>query len=135
VLVNVLLSRWLTPFVLCSQAELYQEGMEKDVSAGMGKLMDKKMVEMNETKPPLCNNDKNNLKHFVGRKHIKYLNINLAHELWKDIGFQFLDIQHDDPPKSIYLFRLLWRWQLFNGLVFFLFLYPTSQVILGIPYI
>jgi len=48
----------------------------------------------------------------------KYLNINLAHELWKDIKFDILQINYDDPPAGLYLFRLLWRWQGFNTIVF-----------------
>ena len=56
----------------------------------------------------------------------KYLNVNLSHELWKDITFEFLQIQHDNPSTGIYLFRLLWRWQLLNGLIFVLVLRPLS---------
>ena len=51
-------------------------------------------------------------------KLVKYLNVNLSHALWKDIQFAFLQISHDNPPAHIYLFRLLWRWQGFNALVF-----------------
>ena len=56
----------------------------------------------------------------------KYLNVNLSHELWKDITFEFLQIQHDNPSTGMYLFRLLWRWQLLNGIVFVLVLRPLS---------
>jgi hypothetical protein len=48
----------------------------------------------------------------------KYLNVNLSHELWRDITFSFLQISKDDPPAILYLFRLLWRWQLLNLIVF-----------------
>jgi hypothetical protein len=47
-----------------------------------------------------------------------YLNINLSHAVWKDISFRFLQINSDDPPVVIYLFRLLWRWQGFNTVIF-----------------
>jgi hypothetical protein len=47
-----------------------------------------------------------------------YLNVNLSHELWKDITFDLLQINYDDPPVFVYLFRLLWRWQGFNTIVF-----------------
>ena len=57
----------------------------------------------------------------------KYLNVNLSHELWKDIKFSFVQIQHDDPSTGLYLFRLLWRWQVFNGIVFFGVLHPLSR--------
>lgn len=57
----------------------------------------------------------------------KYLNVNLSHELWRDITFDFLQIQHDNPSTGIYLFRLLWRWQLLNGIIFVLVLRPLSQ--------
>ena len=83
VVVNVLLSRWLTPFSL--------------------------------------SNDKNNNK---------YLNVNLAFELWRDVKIEILQINHGDPPVMLYLFRLLWRWQCFNLLVFF-FLYTWSRFIFG----
>jgi len=49
---------------------------------------------------------------------IRYLNVNLSHELWKDITFDILQINHDEPPAALYLFRLLWRWQGFNTIVF-----------------
>jgi hypothetical protein len=48
----------------------------------------------------------------------KYLNVNLSHELWKDIKFELLQINYDDPPAPLYLFRLLWRWQGFNTIVY-----------------
>lgn len=60
----------------------------------------------------------------------KYLNINLSHELWKDIKFQFLQINYDNPPVALYLFRLLWRWEGFNLLVF-LVLYGVCQAVVG----
>jgi hypothetical protein len=78
VVVNVLLSRWLTPFSLPN----------------------------------------------------KYLNVNLAHELWRDVKIEILQINHDDPPVILYLFRLLWRWQCFNLLVFF-FLHTSSGLLFG----
>lgn len=57
----------------------------------------------------------------------RYLNVNLAHELWQDITIPFLQISKDNPTCWVYLFRLLWRWQLFNTLVFIVFLYPLSR--------
>lgn len=48
----------------------------------------------------------------------RYMNVNLAHALWKDIKFEILQISDDDPPAPLYLFRLLWRWQGFNTIVF-----------------
>mmetsp|Transcript_5352 Transcript_5352/g.7892 ORF Transcript_5352/g.7892 Transcript_5352/m.7892 type:complete len:283 (+) Transcript_5352:38-886(+) len=50
----------------------------------------------------------------------KYLNVNLSHELWRDITFGFLQISKDNPPAAVYLFRLVWRWLLLNLLVFLL---------------
>jgi hypothetical protein len=60
----------------------------------------------------------------------KYLNVNLSHELWKDIKFPFLQINYDDPPAYLYLYRLLWRWTSFNVIVF-TFLYKASQIVWG----
>ncbi|KAL7530699.1 hypothetical protein ACHAXR_003635 [Thalassiosira sp. AJA248-18] len=62
-------------------------------------------------------------------KHYRYLNVNLAHELWRDISFPFLQISIDNPPCWIYLFRLLWRWQLFNGITFVAVLCPMGRLI------
>lgn len=57
----------------------------------------------------------------------KYLNCNLSHELWRDITFGFLRIQHDDPSTGVYLCRLLWRWQLLNGVILMLLLRPMER--------
>jgi hypothetical protein len=51
-------------------------------------------------------------------KEEKYLNVNLAHALWKDIQIKCLEINHGDPSAPVYLVRLLSRWQGFNLLVF-----------------
>jgi hypothetical protein len=59
----------------------------------------------------------------------RYLNVNLSHELWRDISFGFLQISEDDPPCWLYLFRLLWRWNLFNFLVFVGVLSPLHKLI------
>ena len=58
----------------------------------------------------------------------RYLNINLCHELWRDITFRFLQISHDKPSGWVYLWRLLWRWHLFNYLVFEAILSPLSRL-------
>lgn len=60
----------------------------------------------------------------------KYLNVNLGHELWKDISFSALQINYDDPPATVYLCRLLLRWLGFNSLVFII-LYGASTVVFG----
>lgn len=60
-------------------------------------------------------------------QHYRYLNVNLSHELWRDISLPFLQISIDNPPCWLYLFRLLWRWQLFNGIMFVAFLRPLSK--------
>ncbi|GKY98822.1 hypothetical protein MPSEU_000838300 [Mayamaea pseudoterrestris] len=60
----------------------------------------------------------------------KYLNVNLSHELWRDIKFKFLQINYDDPPVGLYLFRLLWRWECFNLMVFMV-LYGLCRAIFG----
>ena len=63
-------------------------------------------------------------------KEHKYMNVNLAHALWKDIKFDILQINYDDPPAGLYLFRLLWRWQGFNTLVY-AFLYAICWAVAG----
>lgn len=59
----------------------------------------------------------------------RYLNVNLSHEVWKDISFSFLQISVDKPSYWLYLFRLLWRWQLLNLLVFIGVLLPLNNLI------
>jgi hypothetical protein len=44
----------------------------------------------------------------------KYLNVNLGHAVWKDVKLSWLQI--NTPKTGLYLFRLLWRWQLLNML-------------------
>ena len=61
-------------------------------------------------------------------QRFRYLNVNLCHELWRDISFSFLQISHDNPPGWLYLWRLLWRWQVFNFLVFVAILSPLSRI-------
>ena len=61
----------------------------------------------------------------------RYLNVNLSHELWRDITIPFLQISIDNPPCWVYLFRLLWRWQLFNWLVFIGILCPFSRLLVS----
>ena len=60
----------------------------------------------------------------------KYLNVNLGHELWKDISFSALQINCDDPPVTVYICRLLLRWIGFNTLVFIM-LYRVTTVVFG----
>lgn len=97
---NVSMSRWLTPPILEAKRNPC-DGDDDDKN----------------------NNDDNNGKDHV----VKYLNVNLSHELWKDITFEVLQIKHDDPPTLVYLFRLFVRWQLFNGAIFFVVVYPLSN--------
>ncbi len=63
-------------------------------------------------------------------RYYRYLNVNLAHELWQDITFPFLQISKDNPLCWIYMYRLLWRWQVFNALVFIGILRPLSRIIM-----
>jgi hypothetical protein len=95
IVLNVSMSRWLTPFVIEAKSTSSSTSSSKDDDG----------------------------KHEV----VKYLNVNLSHELWKDITFEILQIQYDNPPTVVYLFRLLWRWQVFNGIVFFAILCPLSN--------
>lgn len=90
IVVNVLLSRWMTPLSI----EYHNE-------------------DDDDKERKICN---------------KYLNVNLSHELWKDITFSFLQIQHDDPPVALYLFRLFWRWQALNGIIYFAILRTLSKI-------
>lgn len=93
VIINVLLSRWLTPHCI-------QSGATDDI------------------------NKKNPL-------HYRYLNVNLAHELWQDITLPFLQISKDKPGCVVYLFRLLWRWIFLNTLIYIAILYPLNEWIIS----
>lgn len=52
------------------------------------------------------------------RGDTKYLNVNLGHAVWKDVDISQLQINRDNPPVHVYLFRLLWRWQALNTVVY-----------------
>jgi hypothetical protein len=115
--VNVLLSRWLTPrsILYHSPAPVSVPAPQKGESSSANASASASAsvsVSTNHTE-----------------EH-KYLNVNLSHELWKDITFDCLQIRHDDPPVGLYLWRLLWRWQVFNGVIFFVVLRPFSKYFL-----
>ena len=125
--VNVLLSRWLTPKSILYHDEDYAAPEPLSLSSRTRTRStcgeDEKKVDgdiTNTTTSTRTNKGDGQLQH-------KYLNVNLSHELWKDITFDFLQIQHDDPPVGVYLWRLLWRWQVLNGIVFFAVLRPFSK--------
>jgi len=61
----------------------------------------------------------------------KYLNVNLSYELWQDVKLDILQINYDEPPLFLYLFRLLWRWALFFNFLVFIALYAVSHYIFG----
>jgi hypothetical protein len=67
-----------------------------------------------------------------GTQEPKYLNVNLAHTLWKDIRIEMLQISADDPGCALYLWRLLSRWTALNAIVFWI-LYATCQYVYGQP--
>jgi predicted membrane protein len=58
---------------------------------------------------------------------IVYLNINMAHELWTDISFQFLLMGQNTLP---YLIRLIIGWFICNTMVFGL-LYGLSKLLMS----
>ena len=64
-------------------------------------------------------------------QHYRYLNVNLSYELWQDITLPFLQISKDNPTCWVYLFRLLWRWQLLNTLLYMIILRPLSRWIIS----
>jgi hypothetical protein len=97
---NVLLSRWMTPLYVVLQVDEDVDDEDKDFN--------KKKKKRSQSPPVSAStlDDK------------KYLNVNLSHELWKDIRIRQLQIHLDNPPVHVYLWRLLWRWTVFNALVF-----------------
>ena len=62
-----------------------------------------------------------------GEKTEKYLNLNLAYELWSDIKFTFVLVLEDKLP---YLFRLMVGWGIFNSIVFII-IYSVSYRTFG----
>ena len=68
----------------------------------------------------------------VHGKQSKYINANVAHELWKDIklSWPILKISDGKSRVAFYLFTLLWKWNVLNCLIF-LVLYVPSIYIFG----
>lgn len=104
---HVMLSRWLTPHVI--QCE----------------------TKTTATKTSNGSNGKsaNGIAKDTDPNHYRYLNVNLSHELWRDIKLPFLQVSKDNPTAFIYFIRLLMRWNLFNALAFAAILLPLSWVL------
>lgn len=100
---HVLLSRWLTPQAV--QCRTTTKTATNNTNGGDG---------MQNITDPNC---------------YRYLNVNLSHELWRDVTIPCLQISNDNPTCLIYFMRLLLRWHLFNALVFAGVLLPTSRII------
>ena len=105
---NVGLSRWMTPIYIESDNASTSEYDGIGSRTGTRITIPRAKQEATMTKT-------------------KYLNCNLSHELWRDITFGFLQIQCDDPSMGVYLWRLLWRWQLLNGIILLLVLRPLER--------
>ncbi len=127
IILNVCLSRWLTPFILERRKTLSKYSEKKEDN-------DKKSTFGCNASTLICTpcTTPTTTTYDYEYQLEKYLNVNLSHELWKDIKIEALQIQRDNPPTWLYLFRLLWRWQVFNGIVFVMVLYPLS--LLFYPY-
>ena len=59
---------------------------------------------------------------------VKYLNVNVSHEVWKDIDFWFLNINHPDATR--YLAQLWFRWSILNTIIFIVLKFATAQLTL-----
>ena len=107
---HVMLSRWLTPHVIQCYGTT---------------TMTSRITDNND-----CSDrgEKGNLG-TMDPNYYRYLNVNLSHELWKDITIPFLQISKDNPTPFKYFIRLLTRWNLFNALVFAGILLPLSWVL------
>ena len=129
--VNVVLSRFLTPSCLYywDKENTSNENSKHDnmnvAGTGNGTPTGTGTGTPTGTGTGIHTNEKNTCK-VIERKE-KYLNVNLSHELWKDIKFEFLQIQYDNPSVGLYLWRLLWRWQVLNGIIYVLVLLPISK--------
>jgi len=97
---NVCLSRWMTPHVI-------------------------RQKEKEESTPKQQQQQQQPQKQ-GGRPAIKYLNVNLAHEVWKDVTH--IIYVNDKSTTPVYLFNLLWRWQGFNFLVYKFLVLVSNQV-------
>lgn len=62
---------------------------------------------------------------FKDKKEVLYLNLNMAHEVWTDIQFQFLLVGQETVPYAV---RLLIGWSICNTAAF-AFLYAVSALI------
>eukprot|EP00554_Chaetoceros_debilis_P012213 CAMPEP_0194122470 /NCGR_PEP_ID=MMETSP0150-20130528/50837_1 /TAXON_ID=122233 /ORGANISM="Chaetoceros debilis, Strain MM31A-1" /LENGTH=177 /DNA_ID=CAMNT_0038815359 /DNA_START=396 /DNA_END=925 /DNA_ORIENTATION=- len=79
---NVLISRWITPFTIdysCLNNTKKEDVNTKDSTTSTT------TTTTTTTTASTVNN------------RVTYLNVNLSHELWKDIEFDFLQIQNDNP--------------------------------------
>ena len=101
---HVMLSRWLTPREIASTTTTTNNSCESE----------KKENHVDRSTEP---------------NHYRYLNVNLSHELWRDITLPFLQISNDNPTSVVYIVRLLSRWHLFNAIAFVVVLFPLSLVL------
>lgn len=124
VVIQVLLSRWLTPHCILM---IQNDNNDNHNSIGKNGNENCNVDDDDDGNKNGKHNKKN--KQEKDPRYYRYLNVNLSHELWRDISFPFLQISRDNPPCWKYLFRLLWRWQLFNGIVFVAILRPLSKLL------
>ncbi len=109
---HVMLSRWLTPHMIqCCGITMTRITNNDDSCQGGEK------------------ENKFGIRSSMDPNHYRYLNVNLSHELWKDITIPFLQISKDSPTSVKYIIRLLTRWNLFNAFVFAGILLPLSWVL------
>jgi hypothetical protein len=120
---NVLLSRWMIPETIIyscgnkatASSSSSSSTEEEEEKASAASRNDASAATIPQP-PPECTTGTTAAT--TSTVTTKYLNVNLSYALWKDIQFDLLQINYDDPPAVLYLFRLLWRWQGFNTIIF-----------------
>ena len=118
VTINVLLSRYMTPIAIVE---------EHDTDTVPKHAANSSLAQAVNTRNRQKKSDgsKSDQKTTI---ELKYLNLNMSHELWKDIKLWIVaSAVVDNPPPVVYLFRLLWRWFVLNVIVFCV-LYTASEI-------
>ena len=120
VTINVLLSRYMTPIAII------EEQHDTDTVFPKFESNSSHTQAVNtRNRQQKCETNKSDQKTSI---ELKYLNLNMSHELWKDIKLWIVaSAVVDNPPPVVYLFRLLWRWSVLNVIVFCV-LYAASEI-------
>lgn len=124
VTINVLLSRFMTPIAIIHEDKIGAAAASTNISGNSALTMNTGASNKVEKCHKAASDAMNSVE-------LKYLNLNLSHELWKDIKLWIVaSAVADNPRPVVYLFRLLWRWYILNVLVFGV-LFSASKILVN----